>query len=180
MAKKRNTRPALRAGVSGGDGTALSCYTFEPSVLPLPWAFCRSPARQNRALPGAKSVTGRQVDFPASRHLLLCCPPKFEGENRSLRRRSTRLRHCVSSLWRCTGATQSAGAPQTASQCETGGFADLGCDSNRIQQLLADTILPNKSAAIPAIFKTFWGCCPIDKESLFDYSVVEFSMLSFS
>ena len=49
------------------DKSLAGCHNFEPSALPLPWAFCRSTTGQSRALSGAESVIGRLGDFPVSR-----------------------------------------------------------------------------------------------------------------
>ena len=58
-------RPALRAGVKCGDTTALSCFKIEPSALPLPWTFCRSPTRQNRVLSESENAIGRLGNLPS-------------------------------------------------------------------------------------------------------------------
>ena len=48
-------RPALRGGVRGGDGTALSCTKIEPSGLPLS-GLLRCPVRFLCAALAAPSV----------------------------------------------------------------------------------------------------------------------------
>ena len=60
-----------------------------------------------------------------------------------------------------------------------GGFSILTCDSNRNQQLLADTILPKMPTAVPSVFTTFWDRFQMDKGPLSDYSIVNFSTFSF-
>ena len=119
-ARKRNTRSSLRAGVSGGDATALSCYFFEPSALPLPWAFCRSPARQNQALSGAESVTGRRGDFPASRCFFCVAYEVSRGKTVPRNNGPKTPRHRVSVSRRYTDAIRFAGWAQTVLQRETG------------------------------------------------------------
>ena len=57
------------------------------------------------------------------------------------------------------------------------GFTVLGRGSHWDRQLLAEKTLPQKSSAALAVFETFLGEYQMDKGALFDYSVVEFSML---
>ena len=68
--RKPLKRPALRGDVIRAgitcDARLLSCSFFEPSALPLPGAFCRSPAWLNRTLSRAESVAGRLGDLRAS------------------------------------------------------------------------------------------------------------------
>ena len=159
-------RPALRAGVKCGDATALSCYTFEPPALPLLWAFCRSPARQNRALSGAECVTGRLGVFPASRCFFCDAHEISRGKTVSCDNGSKTLQHWVSISRRCTDATQTTGVPQTGLQCETGAFIGSWRGSSWNRQLLAEKNLPLKYAAAPMVFETFWERCPMDKGPL--------------
>ena len=145
----------------------------------MPWAFCRSTVRQNRALSGAESITGRLGDFQASR-CSGCVDPEVSVVKTVPRDSgSQRLQHRISVSQRCTDAIRFAGWAQTVLQRETGRIAVLVCGSNRDQQLLADTILPNKAAAIPAVFETFWLRCQMGKASLFGYSVVNFPTFLF-
>ena len=62
-------RPALRGVVTRAgvtcDARPLSCCKIEPSALPLPWVFCRSRMRQNRAQSGPESAAGRLGGLPS-------------------------------------------------------------------------------------------------------------------
>ena len=145
-----------RAGVTC-DARLLSCSFFEPSALPLPWAFCRSQARQNRVLSEAESITGRQVDFPASQCFFCIALKNFRGKIVSRDNGAHRPQHRVSASRRCTDATRSAGVPQTALQRETGAFTVLSRGSHWDRQLLAEKTLPQKSSAALAVFEIFLG-----------------------
>ena len=127
-------------------------------------------------LSGAESVTERLVDFPSSWHFFCVVPEVSSGKTVSRNNGLKTSRHCISASWRYTDATRSVEVPQTALQRETGGFTVLGCGSNYDVQLLAEKILPKKSAAVPAVFETFLEHCQTGKEPLSDYSVVDFSM----
>ena len=172
-------RPALRgdviwAGVTC-DARLLSCSFFEPSALPLPWTFCRSPVRQNRALPRVESVTWR-LQPPG---VLLCCSRNFEGQNRSPRQRRTNAsapRFSFLGVYGCHPGRRSATNRLTT---RNRGFTVLGCRSNRDGQLLAEKILPKKSVVDFSVFETFWEHCLIGRVLLSDYSVVKFSVLRF-
>ena len=152
-------RPALRGDVTRAGATCdarlLSCSFFEPSVLPLPWAFCRGPARQNWALSGVASVTGKLGDVPASLRFSALILKVSVGKTVSRDSGAQRPQHRVSVSQRCTGATQVAGVPQTALQRETGGFTVLTSESNQDRQLLAEKILSPESMAAPTVFETF-------------------------
>ena len=55
----------------------------------------------------------------------------------------------------------------------------LGHGSNWDRQLLAEKTLSKKSSVTLAVLGIFWGHGPTGRESLSDYSVVNFSMFSF-
>ena len=141
-------RPALRGDVTRAgvtcDARLLSCSFFEPSVLPLLWAFYRSRMRQNETLSGAESVTGRLANLPASRYFFRVAHEVARGKTVPCDNGPHRPRHCVSASRRYTDATQSTGWVQTALQRETGAFTVLGRGSHWDRQLLAEMILPKK------------------------------------
>ena len=159
MVKKRNTRPALRVGVSGGDDTALSCIKIEPSALPSPWAFCRSPARQNWALSGAESAAGGLDDFPASWRFSAIALRFQCAKSLPVTAAHTGRNTAFQSLrgvWMPPISQKCRKPPHNA----TWGFTVLGCGSNLKRQLLSDRILLKKSTATPAAFEIFWGALP--------------------
>ena len=130
--------------------------------------------QRQKVSPGDRSISQPPGDF------FLRCSEVSRGKTVPCGNSPHRPRHRVSASQRYTDATQAAGGAQTALQRETGGFMVWACNSNWNQQLLAEMILPKKSAAVPSVFRTFWECFQIDKRPLSDYSIVNFSMLSFS
>ena len=104
--RKPLKRPALRGDVTQAgvacDARLLSCSFFKPSALPLPWVFCRNPARQNWALSEAESVTGRLGDFPASRRFFLRCSEVSMDKTVPCDNGPHRPRHRVSASQRYT------------------------------------------------------------------------------
>ena len=154
-------RPALRgdvirAGVTC-DARLLSCSFFEPSALPLPWAFCRSQTRQSRALSGKRKCHREAGRFPSLPAFFCVAHECFKGQNRALRQLPTKAPISCFNPSEVYGCYQSRRRSTNCFTTRNKWSHSFGLRFEPDQPLLADRVLLKKSMATPATFEIFWG-----------------------
>ena len=131
-------------------------------------------------LSGAESVTGRLVDFPASRHFFCAAPEVSRGKTVPRNNGPKTPRHRVSVSRRYTGHPVRRMGTNRLTTRNRG----LHCFGLRFELRLAAIGGENHTEKVSGCysgFRNFFGdVVRWVRRFLFDYSVVNFSMLSFS
>ena len=147
-----------------------------PLRCPCPGHFAEVRRGRTGHCPRQKVLPGGWAIFQPPGHFFLHCSEVSRGKTVPCGNGPHRPRHRVSAYGCHSGRRRSTNGLTTRNW----GFTVWVCDSNWNQQLLAEMILPKKSAAVPSVFRTFWECFQIDQRPLSNYNIVNFSMLSFS
>lgn len=133
---------------AGRRGLSLSRCKIEPLRCPSFRHFAERKCSEIEPTGGGKTAPEGWVSYPTSRRSSSVLPLMPQGIVAFRYSRAQSPQRRVSSLWRCTGATRSAGGAQTASKGATLGLAVLVRDLGRESESIGREIVNRESVSV--------------------------------